>query len=204
MFSEFVTSTLTASVNFSNGSTWSTNFNFDALENLNNEDIFYADSWLSCVGDKWHNLPSGRSICLINSISNNEDRRTVCRNAGGYLAEITNRDDAQALLYLMYQMNKNGEKSTSIFAIGGKAVDGQWIWMNSGKEVEIGAGKLLKPTSEEVDLYPYTDHYLYLSLFNPPSSSGQDFMSSPPYFDLFVTPGLDSEEEFLCMRNGEV
>eukprot|EP00090_Calanus_glacialis_P002056 TRINITY_DN11545_c0_g1_i1.p1 TRINITY_DN11545_c0_g1~~TRINITY_DN11545_c0_g1_i1.p1 ORF type:complete len:1257 (-),score=209.03 TRINITY_DN11545_c0_g1_i1:263-3970(-) len=123
--------------------------------------------------------------------------------AGGFLAEITTRDDAQTLLYIIYKLNKASKKSTGIFSLGAIAKDGRWVWENSGKEVEVGVGHLLKPASEDVDLFPYPDTFLYLSLYNPPSSSGQDFMKAIPYFDLFVQPGGDAEEEFMCMKKGD-
>ena len=192
---------LTATASFSNGSTWAAEFNFKAFKS---EDKKYVDhnAWLSCANGEWYPLPSGNMVCHISQISKYETRKKTCEMAGGFLAEITTRDDAQTLLYIIYKLNKASKKSTGVFSIGAIAKDGRWVWENSGKEVEVGVGHLLKPASEDVDLFPYPDTFLYLSLHNPPSSSGQDFMTAIPYFDLFVQPGGDAEEEFMCMKKG--
>ena len=58
------------------------------------------DSWLSCVNGEWYPLPSGKMVCHSGEFKNHDDAREICNKAGGYLVEITNRDDAQALLYL--------------------------------------------------------------------------------------------------------
>ena len=192
---------LTATASFSNGSTWAAEFNFKAFKS---ETFYFHDrnGWLSCANNEWYSLPSGHVVCLVKEITKHESRKETCEKAGGFLAEITTRDDAQALMYIIYKLNKAGHKSTGAFSVGAKAHNGRWVWEKSGKDVELGIGQLLKPASTDVDLFPYPDTFLYLSLYNPPSSSGNSFMSDLPYFDLFAQPGGDAEEEYLCMKKG--
>ena len=193
---------IAASATFSNGSSWSAQFGFQVHKETQWNLFHKANGWLSCLNNQWYQLANGDMVCLVSAIAKHADRMKNCKLAGGFLAEIKNRDDAQALLYLIFKLNKEGKKSTSMFSIGARAVGGRWVWENSGEEVDVGLGGLLKPATSSVDLYPHDNTYLYLSLHNPPSSSKDEFMENIPYFDLYVQPGGDSEEEYLCMMKG--
>ena len=192
---------ITATASFSNGSSWAAEFDFDAYKTDIPTQYLNPDDWLSCANNEWYTLPSGNMVCHVAGIKLNDMRKDTCKKAGGFLAEITTRDDAQTLLYIMQKLSTAGKKSTNNFALGAKAHNGRWIWENSGNEVDLGVGHILKPASEDVDLYPYPGKYLYMKLQNPPSST-TGFMKTLPYFDLFAVPGYDAEEEFLCMKKG--
>ena len=193
--------TISATAKFNNGSTWVADFSFKAFKEPEYK-YYDRNDWLSCSGKEWYSLPSGNMVCHVKAISKYETRRDTCQKVGGFLAEITSRADAQTLLYIIYKLNKAGDKSTNMFAVGAMAQNGRWVWENSGLDVELGIGKLLKPIDDTVDLFPYPDTFLYLSLYNPPSSSKNDYMTDIPYFDLFAHPAGDAEEEYLCMKKG--
>ena len=138
----------------------------------------------------------------MSKIAKHTDRKETCESVGGFLAEIHTIDDAQTLQYLMYHLDKTGKKSANIFALGARSHNGRWIWDHSGYVADVGVGKLLKPSSEDVDVSPINGRYIYLSMFNPYSASLTTYQSALPYFDLFAISGSDTEEEYLCMKKG--
>ena len=151
MIAESEDRTISATATFNNGSTWAGDFSFKAFKEPEYAS-YDRNDWLSCSGKEWYSLPSGNIVCHVKEISKYESRRETCRKVGGFLAEITNRADAQTLLYIIYKLNKAGDKSTNMFAVGAMAQNGRWVWENSGLDVEVGIGKLLKPTDDTVDL----------------------------------------------------
>ena len=193
---------LFASATFSNGSTWAGEFNFTAYKVIENTYI-NSDKWLSCTNEEWYTLPSGNMVCHVAEFQLNEGRKKICKYAGGYLAEITTRDDAQALLYVMHKLSIAGKKSSNRFAVGAKAQNGRWLWGNSGREVELGIGEILKPEYNTDDISPNDGNFLYMKLRNQPTDLSTEYMNSLPYFDIIADPGTDAEEEFLCMKKGK-
>ena len=164
--------------------------------------ILPQNSWLSCVNDEWYPMPSGKMVCHSGEFKGYEEARDICKKAGGYLVEITNRDDAQALLYLIWRMiNDNGiSKSTNKFRIGAVAKGYEWRWEESGDSVDICPGCILKPQNDDDDLTAYPDKHLYLK---PTGDASYGFLSTLPYFDLYVESSADNPEEFMCMKSGE-
>lgn len=81
---------------------------------------------MSCVMGEWFPLPSGKVVCHQSAYKNHEDAKLECQRVGGYLAEISNRDDMQTILYIMWTGVSSGEKSTSRFRIGAVPRNFQW------------------------------------------------------------------------------
>ena len=50
---------------------------------------------MGCMDGEWYPLPSGRVVCLNAELKYHDDAKAACNAVGGYLAEITNRDDMQ-------------------------------------------------------------------------------------------------------------
>ena len=75
---------------------------------------------------EWFPLPSGKVVCHQSSYKYHADAKLECERVGGYLAEVTNRDDMQALLYVMWGGVSSGDKSTSRFRIGAVVRNFQW------------------------------------------------------------------------------
>ena len=75
---------------------------------------------------EWFPLPSGKMVCHQSAYMYHEAARLECEKVGGYLAEVTNRDDMQTLLYIMWSGLSSGEKSTSRFRIGAVPRNSQW------------------------------------------------------------------------------
>ena len=160
------------------------------------------NSWMSCVNDEWYPLPSGKMVCHSGEFKGYEDARDICKKAGGYLVEITNRDDAQALLYLIWRLINDASisKSTNKFRIGAVPRGYEWRWEHSGSSVDICPGCILKPQNDEDDLTAYPDQHVYLK---PSGDASYGYLSTLPYFDLYVETSADNPEEFMCMKSGE-
>ena len=75
-------------------------------------------------------------------------------------------------------------------------------WENSGDRVDIGPGRILKHQQDSTDLTAYDNIYAYLKPVGYSSTGG--YLDTLPYFDLFVEVGSDTEDEFLCMKDGEL
>lgn len=108
----------------------------------------------------------------------------------------------QALLHIMWKSLGAGTKSSSRFRIGAITTGSQWRWENSGDRVDIGPGRILKHQQDSADLSAYDDIYAYLKPVGYSSIGG--YLDNLPYFDLFLEVGSDTEDEFLCMRDGEI
>ena len=194
-----LTTNLVASASFSNGSDWSSNFNVQ-LSPSAWDTARDHDSWMSCMDGEWFPLPSGKMVCHMGDFSKHEVARNVCRNAGGYLAELTNRDDMQTLNYIMWSGRKASVKSANRFRIGAVASSGQWRWEETGETVDMGPGRILKHSDDTADLTAYDNTFAYLKLVG--FSSSYSYLNSLPYFDLYLEVGADTEDEFLCMKDG--
>ena len=78
------------------------------------------------MANEWFPLPSGKLICHQNALMQHEDAKNWCNMAGGYLAEITHRDDAQAILHAIWKATKDTHKTSSRFRIGAIPKNNQW------------------------------------------------------------------------------
>ena len=81
---------------------------------------------MSCMDGEWYPLPSGRLVCHNLGVKYHNDAREDCNKVGGYLAEISHRDDMQTLLYIMWNSLRAGTKSSSRFRIGAITTGSQW------------------------------------------------------------------------------
>ena len=77
----------------------------------------------------------------------------------------------------------------------------QLRWENSGDRVDIGPGRILKHQQDSADLSAYDNTYAYLKPVGFDDKSG--YLEDLPYFDLFLEVGSDTEDEFLCMKDGD-
>ena len=67
--------------------------------------------------------------------------------------------------------------------------------------MDIGPGRILKHQQDSADLVAYDNIFAYLKPVG--FVSYDEYLETPPYFDLFLEVGADTEDEFLCMKDGE-
>lgn len=202
-----VATTLKAAAEFTNGSTWTADFDVSVYPTkLTTESSAFEDKngWLVCKNG-WKVLPSGKSICYVESSKDLSARREQCEKAGAYLMELQTRDDYQAFLYFMFEIAKT---ATSSFALGAKAkqvgAETIWVWENSGDKVDVCAeGCFIKTSSDEVDVDAKSGNSLYMDIVNAPSST-TIYLQSLPYFDLHVRSASETDATYyICMKDGE-
>ena len=198
------TSTVSVAAKLTNGTTWTQDFSMTShKEKLETEtNAFAALNSLDCLTG-WHNLPSGKMVCIVASSKDYTSRKTWCRDAGAYLMELTSLQDAQSFLYMMYTVALTSTESVALGAEVGP--NNTWVWEHSGEEVEVCThGCILKTSSNLVDIAAYSGRALYLDFVNVPTSSSTPYMSVLPYFDLHTrTGGVSDSTYFGCMKDGE-
>lgn len=198
------TSTVSSSAKLTNGTNWTQDFSMTShTVKLETETTAFAVlNSLECLTG-WHSLPSGKMVCIVASSKDYTSRKAWCRDAGAYLMELTNLQDAQSFLYMMYTVALT---STESVALGAKAgTNNTWVWEHSGEEVEVCThGCILKTSSNLVDIAAVSGRALYLDFTNPPASSSMAYMSVLPYFELYTRTGAESDSTYFgCMKDGE-
>lgn len=192
---------LGAMAKFSNGTIWKSEFNITTSDaKLTTETTPYSN----CTKG-WHTLPSGKVICYIEALMNNDERKEYCGQMDAYEVEITSREDAQAFMYSMFKIAKLDQSS---FAIGAKAklVEDKyiWVWEHNGHEVlwnELDFFSGISPNSN--DVAPAERQSLYMDIVNAPASDDQ-YLDTSPRFALNVKTGPSTNAtHFICMKDGE-
>ena len=77
----------------------------------------------------------------------------------------------------------------------------QWIWVHSGRDVNYSPASFVRPAKGDSEWEnPSQNLFLFLSAIGYDTIAGR--FELLPHYDLVTKASLDSEKEFICMKDG--